>query len=495
MRVRSLVLMLTVAVVLGTAGWVKLRAKPRSAGPAGTSGQLVVTTTAKRQDLLITVSQTGVIAAKNATPVVPEIGGHVQWISNNGVVVKAGDVVLRLDPTQKQEALTDITVRYDEANRRQTEATTVGDARMKEMQLRLQRAEDDVTSFERQQGIALRQAADKIEFDKKELAEQRKDLERTTRLAKQGLVPGTDVERATASVKAAEFALAKEQSDYELKKSETEANAGDRRRNVNNTNRDMTRARSWTERDVRMSGNEIENLKLQLDRAKDDLAKTTITAPVGGLLVLNSHGDWEGDSRLPRSGDYMAQGRPVGEIVRLEQMQVKLELDQTQIAGVRMGQPAEVTIDALPGKVLTGKVTAIGQTARRPPVQGWMGLSSSATFPVTIDLPATGKVMIRPGMRASVTMISRRVDNAVVVPTSCIFKRDGQTVVFAEHNGRYVRVPVTIGEANAEYTAIERGLKVGDKVALNDLGATSLPKTPAPGASDQKLPPVKERPR
>ena len=481
MKIRTFIVVLVVIVVLGAMGWGRWQTKPRATKPAAENEQLVVATTAKRQDLLITVTQTGVVAAKNSTPVVPDISGRIQWVCGNGIVVKADETVMRLDPRTFQEALTDLTVRYDEAVRRTAQADVVGKARMTEMRLRLQRAQDDVTAFERQQQVTLQQAADSIEFHAKELEKRREDAEVKRRLAAKGLIAGTEVEREDAAVKAAEFSLQRERSDYELKKSQAVSDALDRRRNVNNTTRDMTRARGWSEREVRMGGNEVDNLKLQVERAREDLTKTTLTTPVSGLVVLTSQGGWRGETHLSRLGDWASQGREIASIVSLERMQVKLELDQTQITGVRMGQAAEVSIEALPGKTLAGKITAIGQNARRPPVQGWSGVSSAATFPVTIDLPPIGKALIRPGMRASVRVVSRRIKNAIIVPTGCILTRDGQSVVSVERNGRFAQTPVTLGESNGEYTAITKGLTEGERIALNDLGAPPPTTTLAKG--------------
>jgi len=176
-------------------------------------------------------------------------------------------------------------------------------------------------------------------------------------------------------------------------------------------------------------------------------------------------------------GDWVSQGREVAEIISLGQMQVKLELDQTQITGVRMGQAADVTIEALPGRVLKGKVTAIGQTARRPPVQGWMGVSATATFPVTVDLPPIGKSLIRPGMRAGVRVVARRIPGVITVPSGCIFRHKGYPVVFVQRDGTFARTRVTVGESNDEYTAITEGLKAGERIALNDLGAMAASET------------------
>jgi len=486
MRGRAIVAGLGMLVVLGAAGTAGWQARVRrvglvARGRSKQDQQMVVTTTAKRQDFLITVTETGSVAAKNSTPVIPEISGRIQWACENGIVVPAGAVLVQLDTKRAQQDATDLAVRCDEAKRRQEKSEAVGKARMKEFRLRLQRAEDDVAAFERQQAVALRQASDSIAFHAAELEKRRQELEVKRRLAAKGLVPGSEVEREEAGLKAAEFSLQRERSDYELKKSQAAAAASDKRKNVNDTSRDMSRSRSWSERDVRMTGNEVDNLQLQVERGRADLAKMTVTSPVGGLVVLSSEGGWHGDARPPRMGDWVSQGREIAEIVSLGQMQVKLELDQTEIARVRMGQPAEVSIEALPGTVLKGRVTSIGQTARRPPIQGWMGVSASATFPVTIDLPPTGKWLIRPGMRANVRIVARRIPGAIIVPSGCIFRHQGHPTVLAERDGTFARVAVALGESNGEYTVITKGLEAGERIALNDVGATAPSGTGAKG--------------
>jgi HlyD family secretion protein len=489
MRARRLILILVIVVAVGLGALALARRNQAHPAPAaGKTEQLVVTTTVKRQDLLITVTQTGAVAAKNATSVIPEISGRIQWLCENGIVVAPGDAVLKLDPKQLEDALQDLQIRLGDATRRSEQAKVTGAARMKEVQLRLQRAQADVASFERQQKETIAEAEKTYEFHKQELEKTRQDAEVKSRLADKGLISGTEVERANASVKAAEFALEQEQTALELKRTQADTEIGDKRRTVMNTMRDSTRTRSWSERESRMTGNEVENLTLQVERAKADLEKTTITAPVKGLVVQATQG-WMGESRLPRLGDFVSQGREFTQIIGLEKMLVKLELDQTQITGVHMGQPAEVSIEALPDKTLEGKIIAIGQTARRPPVQGWMGVSTTATFPVTLELPPVGKLLIRPGMRANVRFIARRIPNVLCVPSGCIFRRDNQTIAYVERDGKFVRTPVTTGASNGEYTMIISGLRENDRIALNDLAS----KISTPAASGKTAGPTKER--
>ncbi len=476
---------LAAAGLLVLVGWLGVRARLADARTASHGSDLVVTTTVKRQDLLLTVTHTGVVAAKNATPVIPEISGRIQWVCANGSVVSKGDTILRLDPTRAQEQVTDLTVRYEEALRRQAEADAVGRARMQENQLRLQRAEDEAAAFERQQEETLRRSDDSIAFDAGELTYRREEAEAKERLADKGYVPDTEAEREAAGLKAAEFSVSRARTEQELKTLQATSEALDRSQNVGWTMRSMSWTRSRSEREIRMSGNQVENLGIQLERAREDLVRTTLAAPVGGLVVLSAEGRWRGESRPPRPGDWVSQGREAAQIVSLEQLQVKLELGQSQITMVSMGQPAQVTLEAMPQEVLEGKVIAIGQTARRPPVQGWMGMSSTATFPVTVELPPTGTAMIRPGMHATVRIVSSTIEDVIVVPTACIFHRDGHSIVFAERDGKFIPVSVTTGESNGDYTAITEGLREGERIALNDLGTSPDQQPLLPEAREQ----------
>ena len=73
--------------------------------------------------------------------------------------------------------------------------------------------------------------------------------------------------------------------------------------------------------------------------------------------------------------------------------------------------------------------------------------------------------------------------NAILVPSGCIFTRDGHSLVYAERQGRFVPVAVTTGASDGDYTAITKGLQEGERLALNDLGA---PAEQEPGAKPKE---------
>src|SRR5690606_6970539 len=87
-----------------------------------------------------------------------------------------------------------------------------------------------------------------------------------------------------------------------------------------------------------------------LSAARLKLSFTRITAPISGVIGHQSI----------RMGAYIAVGQPLLAIVRLDDVYVTAHFRETQLARVRVGQPVEIAVDALPGEVLAGAVESLG---------------------------------------------------------------------------------------------------------------------------------------
>jgi len=480
MRARSMVAGVVAVAVLGAGGWGVSRSRPKRKAATKPGAVLVVNAVAKKQELLITVDQPGSLAAKNTTVVTPDIGGSLLTICESGTVVSKGDVIATIDPAKAQKQADDLALQYAEAVRKRDQAKQTQEAAKAVMAIQLQRAKDDAAAFEREQQAALRDLKNQITFGEAELERRRGELDVKRRLAAKGLITGTEVEREEASFKADEFGLKEKRTDHALADSQAKAKILDKRKELDKTQQDLAIQQRGSERELRMAENQVQNLKLRLDKARADVTKTTVTAPAAGLVVVADYG-WRGESRPYRAGDQVGQGQQLAQIVDLRQMQVQLELDQPRITGVKVGQETLIEIDALPGKTLKGKVLSIGKSARRPPLEGmWRRSSSETTFPVTIDLPQTQQAFMRPGMRANASIVVRRIKGAVTVPAECIFQHGRKRIVYAERDGRYQRTAIQVGASNGDYTQIVRGLKQGDRIALNDLEASAAPAAAAP---------------
>jgi len=469
MRARRVLRRVAVVALLGAAAWGGWRAWPRDGAASDPETPLVVNAVAKRQDLLITVDQTGSLGAKDTTQVMPEIGGTVLWVCENGLLVSKGDLIAQIDPAQTARQIEQLVEQYDAAVRTLEEGKEQRESTLAGLEIKLQRAREEATAFEREERASLRDTENDITFRAAELEKRVAELDVKRRLAAKGLIAATEVEREETQLKADQFRLKRDRTSHELAKSEAEANILDKHKAADQAEEDMAAAKRRADRDVRMAQNSVDSLKMRLDQAREDLEKTAVLAPTAGLLVLGSEGR-RGERRPLQEGDEVWQGSQLAQIVDLFHMQVQLELDQPRVTGVKVGQEAIVEVDALPGRTFKGKVVWIGETARRPPLEGTWRTGSETTFPVTIDLPKMKEALMRPGMRANAVIVTRRIEDVITVPAECVFEREEGSIVYVERDGQYQERTVEVGTSSGDYTEIVQGLKQGERVALNDLG-------------------------
>lgn len=153
-----------------------------------------------------------------------------------------------------------------------------------------------------------------------------------------------------------------------------------------------------------------------LRSAKYNLAKVTIEAPMDGLLtVLNIE---EGETVLV--GTMNNPGTVLMTVADMSIIQAELEVDETDIVDLRLGQSAKVVIDALPDEEFEGTVTKIGSSA----LQSALGGSQQATnfeVEVTLEGQVPGG---RPGFSCTADITTATRDDVVSVPIQALTVRE-----------------------------------------------------------------------
>jgi HlyD family secretion protein len=161
----------------------------------------------------------------------------------------------------------------------------------------------------------------------------------------------------------------------------------------------------------------------QLASAVDVRDKTIYTAPLDGIVTsLPVH---VGENVVP--GIQNTVGSLLYQISDLAVITAEVKVDETDIVNVKLGQPAEVTIDAIPNKTFKGKVTEIGQSAVGRTSGTTSGTSATTTeeakdfkVVVTLDSPPPG---MRPGLSATAKITTATRQNAVTVPIQALTVR------------------------------------------------------------------------
>jgi HlyD family secretion protein len=249
--------------------------------------------------------------------------------------------------------------------------------------------------------------------------------------------------------------------------------------------------------DIKTQEQRIRQEGATLNQAQYNLSRARIESPIDG--IVSRRNIEEGETVV--IGTMNNAGTVLLTIADMSIIEAEVEVDETDIPTVRLGQVAKVTIDALPGKEYTGKVTEIGNS----PIQNATGASASAgqaatNFKVTIQLDQTIDE-VRPGFTCSAEIETATRSKAVAVPIQAMAVRDlvydkagaivrppkqdgkskaptptpmaelpeGQTrketegvFVMREKNAEFI--PVRTGIAGERYFEVLSGIKVGDKV-------------------------------
>lgn len=205
---------------------------------------------------------------------------------------------------------------------------------------------------------------------------------------------------------------------------------------------------------------QYEVAKAQYEQAQDRLGKTRITSPITGTVVkLNIE---EGETVI--IGTMNNPGTVMMVIADLSQMLAIVKADETDIPSIKLGQRAEITMDALPDTIFEGVVTKVGYM----PVQNILQTSETSTdFEVEVKLTKTNSAM-KPGMTISADIITAEKESILVVPIQAVGKRKvngAETqALFVVEKGIAKLKPVKTGSASETEIEIIEGITPGEKV-------------------------------
>ncbi|HZI94330.1 MAG TPA: efflux RND transporter periplasmic adaptor subunit [Patescibacteria group bacterium] len=210
----------------------------------------------------------------------------------------------------------------------------------------------------------------------------------------------------------------------------------------------------------------IEQARASFVGARDSLQKTTITAPIEGVITRLPVEEGE----VAIIGTMNNPGTALMTISDLSVIEALMEVDETEIPSVKVGQTATVTIDAYSGKTFHGVVTDIASSPKT------IATASSATntgvdFEVKVRLedPPDG---LRPGLSSTAEIVTGSKDKVVAVPIQALVLREKaggkrgeeEEGVFLIEDGKAKFQPVKTGITGELDIEIAEGLAAGSKV-------------------------------
>jgi HlyD family secretion protein len=214
----------------------------------------------------------------------------------------------------------------------------------------------------------------------------------------------------------------------------------------------------------------IAQAKASLNSTSDSIRKTSILSPIDGIVT--SLKVEEGEVAI--IGTMNNPGTVLMTIADLSVMEAEVLVDETDVVKVKIGKRAEITVDAIMGKIMNGKVTEVGNSA----ITSLSSTSSTATESkdfktvITLDHPP---LTLKPGFSATADIIIEEKNDVLSVPISALVivekddaaKKGGKSEregVFVAAKGRSVFREVKKGIAGDMYIEIASGLKEKEEI-------------------------------
>jgi HlyD family secretion protein len=240
--------------------------------------------------------------------------------------------------------------------------------------------------------------------------------------------------------------------------------------------------------------------KATLESARYDLSKVRMESPIDGIVTRRNV--QEGETAV--IGTMNNAGTVLLELADMGIIQAEVEVDETNVPHVQIGQPAKITIDAIPDRTFKGHVSEIGNSPIQSATQTAGTQATNFKVSVILDEPVPD---VRPGFTctADITTATRKDVVSVPIPAvavrELIYDANGQVVkepktdkkrrvatdapvttttslsdlkpgqtrkeaegVFAIRDGKAEFVPIKMGVAGDKYFEVLGGLKAGDQV-------------------------------
>ncbi|HWR54632.1 MAG TPA: efflux RND transporter periplasmic adaptor subunit [Bryobacteraceae bacterium] len=403
---KKLMVVLPVLLAFGAlVGWSALRLYTPSKS-AGVDLDLP-TTLVKRGDVSFTVFAKGDLQGGNTEVLAcPQVGGQALAITSlreSGDLVQPGDVVVQFDTTEQE--------------------------------FRLREAHADLAEAEQQVIQAEAESRAKEEEARNALLQARSEL------------------------KVAEFETRRNEVLPRIVAKQNELAVEAARDKVRQLERDLADRIATAKAGIAIQHAAKEKAEVASATARRNIDSMTLKAKTAGYVarLQNTEGNTRWGTYLPalQVGDTVRAGVPVAQIPDMQNWEASANITELDRAHLAVGQPVEITVIALPGRLFHGQIKAIGGTSG--PI--W---NRSFECRVSIDDPVAE---LRPGMSARFLITTEVKKNVLWLPSQALFEADGRKFVYARNAAGFAPHDVKLVRRSESKVVVE-GLAEGQLVAL-----------------------------
>ncbi len=362
-----------------------------------------------RPELRSTVTASGEIRPIQFINLTSEVQGRIEEIYvKEGDKVTKGQPLVRLDPTQLQSN------QQAQVAAAQAALGDVQNARanVASAQQGLSTSQAQVSQA-RQQFVATQTSVDRAQVD---LNTAQRELKRSTELVENGVASKSDYDAARDRYEQAMVALKTARANLDVQKeavNESVARVNQQKAVVNQA-----------ETSVKASESRANQQQAFLRGQSNQLSKATQLSPLTGVIA-----------DIPsKVGTFAVAGLSTTALMTIADMStinVEVQVDETEIADVQVGQPAKVKVDAFGDKEIQGTIKqktplAVGKSATTGGLSIQINTQEAKEFRVVIELvnlPNEARDGLRPGMSATATITTKTKNNVLAVPLQAIVEK------------------------------------------------------------------------
>ncbi len=197
---------------------------------------------------------------------------------------------------------------------------------------------------------------------------------------------------------------------------------------------------------------QLDGVRLQYESAQNNLKSSKLAA--GDVAIRTSVAGIVYSKKI-EPGSYVSVGAAAFDIVNISSLKLKVNVDEKNIAGIKVGQPVKVLVSVMPEKDFTGKITFIAPKA-----------DANLNFVVEVEIP-NAKGELRAGLYGTAMFGEGKLTNSLVVPRNAFVGSVSDNKIFVVQDGKAVEKKVQSGRSFGDYIEVLNGLNAGDIVIVS----------------------------
>lgn len=469
----------------------------------------MATYTVRRAPLSITLTETGTIKSRDQYIVKNQVEGRTSiiYVIDEGTLVKKGDLLIELDASALEDRLVDQQIQVENSEADHVSAKENLEVVKLQSQSNVAKAElDNQFAIEDKDKYLQGEWPKQLMEAETDVTLKDEELKRTTdefnwskRLYEEKYLSETEYRADELAMKRAQLQLALSEENLKLLKNfthkrqlaELDSNIQQMELNLERVRREASSDLVQAEARLRARVAELKRQQDRLTKIEDQIAKTKMYAPADGMVVYatSSEFSWRGDTEPLDEGQEVRERQELIHLPTAESMMVRMQIHESSLGKVKIGQPVQIRIDALSEMNFTGRVTKI---APLPDAQSVFMNPDLKVYDTDVMIDGVHPEL-RTGMSCQATILIEEHIDAISVPMQSVVGRGGDSIVYVVNGNEAEPRKVQTGLDNKAMIHIVDGLKAGEQVLLvppltDDMSLSDTPSRPDKSASANSSP-------